>query len=67
MAWTVDDIDALETAIAQGVSEVQYSDGSRTVFRSLREMRETLALIRTTVQTPARPVRSFTVTPRPGY
>lgn len=45
MAWTQDDADALKSSIAAGVKDVQYSDGSRIVYRSLAEMRETLALI----------------------
>jgi len=45
MAWTQDDADALKAAIAAGAKDVTYSDGSRVVYRSLAEMRETLRLI----------------------
>lgn len=45
MAWTQADKDALKAAIATGAREVQYSDGSRIAYRSLREMEQTLALM----------------------
>lgn len=45
MAWTQDDADILKDAIASGARDVTYSDGSRIVYRSLPEMRQTLALI----------------------
>lgn len=38
MAWTQDQIRALEMAYAQGVLEVQYPDGTRKRFRDLDEM-----------------------------
>lgn len=43
MAWTQSDVDALKSAIATGVKDVQYSDGSRMTYRSLDEMRSILA------------------------
>jgi hypothetical protein len=45
MAWTQTDVDALKDAIASGTKDVQYSDGSRIVYRSLAEMRETLSMM----------------------
>lgn len=42
MAWTQDDVDALKVAIATGVKDVQYSDGSRMTYRSLAEMKDIL-------------------------
>jgi len=45
MAWTQSDADALKAAIASGTRDVTYSDGSRVVYRSLAEMRQTLAMI----------------------
>lgn len=45
MAWTQDDADALKTAIGSGAKDVTYSDGSRIVYRTLDEMRQTLKLI----------------------
>ncbi|HJQ60824.1 MAG TPA: hypothetical protein VJ890_28225 [Vineibacter sp.] len=44
MAWTQTDADRLRKAIAQGVLTVEH-DGKRTTYRSLAEMRETLAMI----------------------
>jgi len=49
MAWTQDDADNLKAAIASGTKDVTYSDGSRIVYRSLAEMRETLGLIQAEV------------------
>jgi hypothetical protein len=37
MAWTQDDLDALDAAIATGVKKVQYANGS-TEYQSLNEM-----------------------------
>jgi len=70
MAWTQGDIDRLKAAIATGVREVQYADGTRSVYRSLGEMREVLALMRAEVAAAAGPQRSYRavrVTPRSGY
>lgn len=44
MAWTQTDVDALKAAIALGALKVRYSDREVT-YRSLDEMRETLALM----------------------
>lgn len=43
MAWTDADYQALLAARNSGVREVQYSDGSRAVYRSLTEMDRLLA------------------------
>lgn len=45
MAWTEADKTALKAAIATGASSVTYSDGSSVDYRSLADMRRTLALI----------------------
>lgn len=45
MAWQQSDADALKAAMATGVVDVTYSDGSRTTYRSLADMRQVLALI----------------------
>lgn len=45
MAWTQADVDALKAAIATGALEVRYADGRYTKFRSLAEMKETLAMM----------------------
>lgn len=57
MAYTQSDIDQLKTAIASGALEVQYPNG-RVRYRSLAEMRETLAIMEAEVS------GSSTVTPR---
>lgn len=44
MSWTQADIDALKTAIAKGASQVRIGD-EQVVFRSLAEMKQTLALM----------------------
>ena len=45
MAWTTDDLEALESAMAQGVRKVEYND--RTVeYRSLNEMKQLRELIK---------------------
>lgn len=38
MAFTQEDIDAIDEAIATGVLEVQFSDGKRTRYRSINEL-----------------------------
>lgn len=40
MAYTQSDLDQLDKNIASGVKELQHSDGSRIVFRSLEEMQQ---------------------------
>ena len=48
-SWTKKDIEKLEKAIASGVQSVSYDD--RTVnYRSLEEMKETLADMRKAVE-----------------
>lgn len=42
MAWTQDQIRALEMAYALGVLEVEYPDGTRKKYRSLDEMERIL-------------------------
>ena len=52
--YTIDELNALEKAIAMGVEEVQYADRRKVKYRSLadmrslqREMREALGLFDT--------------------
>jgi hypothetical protein len=54
MAFTQAQIDALQAAIAQGVLTVQFADRTVT-YRSLREMRDTLAMMEADVATTSRP------------
>lgn len=44
MAWTQADLEAIETAIKNGTSEVQYAD-KRVKYRSLEELKEIRAMI----------------------
>ena len=45
ITWTLEDLTALEEAMAQGVKEVEYND--RTVkYRSLAEMKQIRELIK---------------------
>lgn len=44
MAWTQADIDTLKAAIAKGVTKVRMNNEEVT-YRSLAEMRQTLALM----------------------
>ncbi|WP_342640928.1 phage head-tail joining protein [Rhodoligotrophos ferricapiens] len=59
MAWTQRDLDNLKSAIAQGVTSARIGD-RQVQYRSLQEMRETLALIEAEVSgTSARRSRQF--------
>jgi hypothetical protein len=68
MAWTQADIDALKAAIATGARSVQYSDGSRIDYRSLREMEAVRAKMESEVSAASTTrVRAFRGSPRSGY
>lgn len=70
MAWTQQHIDDLKEAIASGLTDFQYSDGSRGTYRSLAEMKELLGMMRAEIaasQPGHRVYRSIHVTPRSGY
>jgi len=71
MAWTQQHIDDLKDAIATGLTEFQYSDGSRGAYRSLTEMKDLLAMMKAEVAQTAQPSRrtygAIRVTPRSGY
>ena len=58
MTWTEADRDALKAAMATGLRECQYSDGSRVVYRSLAEMKQALAMIEVDVAPAAPRVRT---------
>lgn len=45
MAWTQSQLDALETAIVQGVTSVTY-DGERVEYRSIAEMLQLRGVMR---------------------
>lgn len=45
MAFQQSDIDTLKAAIATGAREVAYADGRRVSYRTLPEMKQTLAMI----------------------
>lgn len=40
MAYTPEQLEALRSAMAEGVASVQFADGRRVQFRDLAEMRE---------------------------
>jgi len=66
MSYSQSDIDTLKAAIAQGARLVRFAD--RTVeYRTLAEMKETLALMQAEVSPPSKPVKTFRVSPRSGY
>lgn len=48
MAYTLDDINALKSAIATGARAVQYSD-RRVEYRSLNDMQKTLDIMQAEV------------------
>jgi uncharacterized FlgJ-related protein len=54
MAWTQTEIDSLKASIAQGVLTVKFANREVT-YRSLREMRETLAMMQADVASTTRP------------
>lgn len=64
MAFTQAQIDALRESIAQGVTTVQFGDRS-TTYRSLKEMRDLLAMMETDVSGTTRP-RAYVVTSGKG-
>jgi len=53
MAWTQTNIDVLEKAIATGVLEVQFPDGSRTRYQSTADMLRVRDLMRNSVNSAA--------------
>lgn len=62
MAWTEADKDALKAAIATGAREVQYSDGSRIAYRTLKEMKETLGMMEKDISPAVTRVRTVRIT-----
>lgn len=57
MAYTLEQITALETAIAQGALSVKYSDKEVT-YRSLEEMLKILSIMKGAVPDPDNPSSS---------
>ena len=45
MGWTQAEYDALKKAVATGASEVEFHDGRKVKFRTLKQMRSLLAEI----------------------
>ncbi len=45
MSWTSEDLDRIESAIAQGALRVEYNDRV-VVYRSMRELKEAREMIR---------------------
>lgn len=46
MAYTQQDLDNIEKAIANGVLSVRHSDGKQVTYRSMDELKEVRALIK---------------------
>lgn len=66
MAFTAADRDAIKAALALGALTVRHADGQMVTYRSVQEMRETLAMIEAELgaggeANPARLRRGFAV------
>jgi len=57
MAWTPDDLTALDAAIATGALRVGYADGKSVTYRSLDEMIALRGLIRRELGLERAPIR----------
>lgn len=57
MAWTQDDLTALEAAIATGALRVGYADGKSVTYRSLEEMAAIRSVMRRTLGLEGNPLR----------
>ncbi len=64
MALTQTDLDALKTALATGYLNVRFSDGRSVTYRSVRELREAMAIVQAdideTAGTSTRMVKPYT-------
>lgn len=67
MAWTETDKDNLKKAIATGATEVTYSDGTSVTYRSLRDMRTTLALIESELSSSTKRTKTVRFNSSKGY
>lgn len=52
MAYTSADLARIDAAIASGVTEIEYADGSRVRYRSLAELRAAKADIKASLAGP---------------
>lgn len=66
MAWTQEDVDALQAALGTGARRVRYSDHSEVEYRTLAEMESLLGKMKASLSA-AKPVRAFRGAPRSGY
>jgi len=59
MAWTSSDADTLRAAIASGAKLVQYADGRRVEYQTIKEMIAAIATIEAAIAaaTPTSPSR----------
>lgn len=57
MAYTTKDVATLKRAIASGAQKVRFADGREVTYRSLADMRSTLAEMQAEVTGTARPAR----------
>lgn len=68
MAWNQADADALKASIATGALDVQYPDNSRVQYRSLADMKATLAMIEAEIASSGTTTyRAFRGVPSSGY
>lgn len=67
MAFSQADVEALNEAIASGVLTATYADGRSVTYRSLREIREALAMVQAAVAPAKKPVRAFRIGLSSGY
>lgn len=58
MAYTQNDLDAVESAIAQGILNIRYADGRSVQYRSVSELKEARDIIKKSLSTIKRP-RSY--------
>ena len=58
MAWTQDDLDTINLAIATGARKVRFADGRETEFRSLPDMRSIRDEIAAEIGAQPEPIRT---------
>lgn len=57
MSWTQADLDKLDSAIGQGVTEVTFANGQSVRYRSLKEMMQVRRLMIRELQLTTKPRR----------
>jgi hypothetical protein len=69
MAYTTDDQTALQRALVSGELRVAFSDGRSVEYRSIREIKEALAVVNTTLNASSgkKRIRQVQVNMEPGF